>query len=76
MTEAASMGKRDELRGLKENVIVGCLIPAGTGLAFHRARANKRVYEQNRAEEELFRVEPEVEVMDFTLDSAEEKPQE
>ena len=32
------MGKRDELRGLKENVIVGRLIPAGTGLAFHRAR--------------------------------------
>ena len=76
LTEAAIMGKRDELRGLKENVIVGRLIPAGTGLAFHRARANKRVYEQNRVEEELFRVEPEVEVMDFTLDSAEEKPQE
>ena len=32
------MGKRDELRGLKENVIVGRLIPAGTGLAYHRMR--------------------------------------
>jgi DNA-directed RNA polymerase subunit beta' len=32
------MGKRDELRGLKENVIVGRLIPAGTGLAYHRSR--------------------------------------
>ena len=32
------MGKRDELRGLKENVIVGRLIPAGTGLAYHKAR--------------------------------------
>ncbi|MDR2677927.1 MAG: DNA-directed RNA polymerase subunit beta', partial [Zoogloeaceae bacterium] len=32
LTEAAIMGKRDELRGLKENVIVGRLIPAGTGL--------------------------------------------
>ena len=32
------MGKRDELRGLKENVIVGRLIPAGTGLAYHRNR--------------------------------------
>jgi hypothetical protein len=32
------MGKRDELRGLKENVIVGRLIPAGTGLAHHNAR--------------------------------------
>jgi len=38
LTEAAIMGKRDELRGLKENVIVGRLIPAGTGLAYHRIR--------------------------------------
>lgn len=38
LTEAAIMGKRDELRGLKENVIVGRLIPAGTGMAYHRAR--------------------------------------
>jgi DNA-directed RNA polymerase subunit beta' len=41
LTEAAIMGKRDDLRGLKENVIVGRLIPAGTGLAFHRARKDK-----------------------------------
>jgi DNA-directed RNA polymerase subunit beta' len=41
LTEAAIMGKRDDLRGLKENVIVGRLIPAGTGLAFHRARKEK-----------------------------------
>jgi DNA-directed RNA polymerase subunit beta' len=32
------MGKRDGLRGLKENVIVGRLIPAGTGLAYHQVR--------------------------------------
>ena len=38
LTEAAILGKRDELRGLKENVIVGRLIPAGTGLAYHKAR--------------------------------------
>ena len=38
LTEAAIMGKRDELRGLKENVIVGRLIPAGSGLAYHQAR--------------------------------------
>ncbi len=38
LTEAAIMGKKDELRGLKENVIVGRLIPAGTGLAFHNTR--------------------------------------
>ncbi len=41
LTEAAIMGKRDELRGLKENVIVGRLIPAGTGLAYHQARKVK-----------------------------------
>ncbi len=41
LTEAAIMGKRDELRGLKENVIVGRLIPAGTGMAFHAARKVK-----------------------------------
>jgi DNA-directed RNA polymerase subunit beta' len=38
LTEAAIMGKKDDLRGLKENVIVGRLIPAGTGLAYHNAR--------------------------------------
>lgn len=38
LTEAAIMGKRDDLRGLKENVIVGRLIPAGTGLSTHLAR--------------------------------------
>jgi DNA-directed RNA polymerase subunit beta' len=38
LTEAAILGKRDELRGLKENVIVGRLIPAGTGLAYHDTR--------------------------------------
>jgi DNA-directed RNA polymerase subunit beta' len=49
LTEAAIMGKRDDLRGLKENVIVGRLIPAGTGLAYHRAR---RVKEQLEAQEQ------------------------
>ena len=39
------MGKKDGLRGLKENVIVGRLIPAGTGLAFHRARKEKDAWE-------------------------------
>ncbi len=45
LTEAAIMGKRDGLRGLKENVIVGRLIPAGTGLAYHRARKDKESWE-------------------------------
>jgi DNA-directed RNA polymerase subunit beta' len=51
LTEAAIMGKRDELRGLKENVIVGRLIPAGTGLAFHKARVAKKAYERHRSEQ-------------------------
>jgi DNA-directed RNA polymerase subunit beta' len=45
LTEAAIMGKRDELRGLKENVIVGRLIPAGTGMSYHGARRNKEALE-------------------------------
>ena len=42
LTEAAVRGSGDELRGLKENVIVGRLIPAGTGLAFHKERKEGR----------------------------------
>jgi DNA-directed RNA polymerase subunit beta' len=45
LTEAAIIGKRDGLRGLKENVIVGRLIPGGTGLAFHRAKKEKEAWE-------------------------------
>ena len=41
LTEAAVTGKRDYLRGLKENVVVGRLIPAGTGLAYHEERRRK-----------------------------------
>lgn len=42
LTEAAVTGKRDYLRGLKENVVVGRLIPAGTGLAYHNERKERR----------------------------------
>jgi DNA-directed RNA polymerase subunit beta' len=42
LTDAAVRGLRDDLRGLKENVIVGRLIPAGTGLAYHQERKRKR----------------------------------
>jgi DNA-directed RNA polymerase subunit beta' len=56
LTEAAIMGKKDTLRGLKENVIVGRLIPAGTGLAFHRARKEKDVQEA-KEHAELLRFE-------------------
>ena len=47
LTEAAIMGKRDDLRGLKENVIVGRLIPAGTGMAFHAARKVKEEMDES-----------------------------
>ncbi len=42
LTEAAVTGKADRLRGLKENVVVGRLIPAGTGLAYHAQRRHDR----------------------------------
>ncbi len=45
LTEAAIMAKKDDLRGLKENVIVGRLIPAGTGLAHHRNRQQQAAME-------------------------------
>jgi DNA-directed RNA polymerase subunit beta' len=49
LTEAAIMGKKDDLRGLKENVIVGRLIPAGTGLSYHAARKQREVTEAAEA---------------------------
>jgi DNA-directed RNA polymerase subunit beta' len=42
LTEAAVSGKTDDLRGLKENVMVGRLIPAGTGYTYHQTRKAKR----------------------------------
>ena len=50
LTEAAIRGKQDELRGLKENVIVGRLIPAGTGLAYHQAHKAREQAERLEAE--------------------------
>jgi len=43
LTEAAVKGAKDDLRGLKENVIVGRLIPAGTGQTYHEERRRKRM---------------------------------
>jgi DNA-directed RNA polymerase subunit beta' len=70
LTEAAIMGKKDTLRGLKENVIVGRLIPAGTGLAYHRARKMKETWEAEeraallQAEKALFAAPTEVAASD------------
>jgi DNA-directed RNA polymerase subunit beta' len=69
LTEAAIMGKRDALRGLKENVIVGRLIPAGTGLAFHQARKAKDAMDQaDRAAQAAAELQA---LEDSTLHSAE-----
>jgi DNA-directed RNA polymerase subunit beta' len=45
LTEAAVCGTTDHLRGLKENVIVGRLIPAGTGMAYHNSRRRQTIEE-------------------------------
>ena len=60
LTDAAVTGKRDSLRGLKENVIVGRLIPAGTGLAYHNERYRRRHQADNVATEQVVEVPAEV----------------
>ncbi|WP_440054855.1 DNA-directed RNA polymerase subunit beta' [Pseudoalteromonas sp. T1lg65] len=57
LTEAAVNGKSDELRGLKENVIVGRLIPAGTGFAYHQDRINRRKQGELPVEEQTVSAE-------------------
>jgi len=52
LTEASVSGKLDELRGLKENVMVGRLIPAGTGFAYHQKRKQKKVPTMSQMEQE------------------------
>ncbi len=51
LTEASLNGKVDRLRGLKENVIVGRLIPAGSGLAYHEERLRLRQEDASKANE-------------------------
>ncbi|BDU54115.1 DNA-directed RNA polymerase subunit beta' [Limnohabitans sp. INBF002] len=70
LTEAAIMGKRDELRGLKENVIVGRLIPAGTGMAYHKARKVKDAMDDAER-----RAIAEAEAAELAGDSSEEETQ-
>ncbi|MDP2742486.1 MAG: DNA-directed RNA polymerase subunit beta', partial [Hydrogenophaga sp.] len=67
LTEAAIMGKRDELRGLKENVIVGRLIPAGTGMAYHEARKVKE-----KMDDEERRAIAEADALSLAADQAEQ----
>ncbi|NNG12110.1 MAG: DNA-directed RNA polymerase subunit beta', partial [Halobacteria archaeon] len=57
LTEAAVRGSKDSLRGLKENVIVGRLIPAGTGLAYHEERHRQRNLDALEIAEEMISLE-------------------
>jgi DNA-directed RNA polymerase subunit beta' len=65
LTEASVNGKCDDLRGLKENVIVGRLIPAGSGLAYHeerrqRYRSQKAVKSKSSLAEMIIENSPEI----------------
>jgi len=66
LTDAAVRGLKDPLYGLKENVIVGRLIPAGTGLAFHDARRKRQL-----KEEVSMNVSEEVKTSDAVVDAEE-----
>jgi len=71
LTEASVRGSRDDLRGLKENVIVGRLIPAGTGLEFHKERRRKRQAKDKTALELLTEAAASIDVapVDTSADS-------
>ncbi|MEC8909318.1 MAG: hypothetical protein VYE76_10605, partial [Pseudomonadota bacterium] len=59
LTEGAVTGKMDTLRGLKENVVVGRLIPAGTGLTYHEERKRKRKRKRQSREDDRMKAMPE-----------------
>ncbi|MGB2600212.1 MAG: hypothetical protein WBC99_07200, partial [Candidatus Omnitrophota bacterium] len=76
LTEAATMGRVDNLVGLKENIIMGHLIPAGTGIDFHRnidmdREILKPMSEEVTTEEPVEEAEKEIEEAE---EKAEEKP--
>jgi DNA-directed RNA polymerase subunit beta' len=64
LTEAATMAKQDQLRGFKENVIMGHIIPAGTGFDLHRKLRIKPMVE----------LEPEPEVLEESEEAAAPQP--
>jgi len=71
LTEASINGKVDHLRGLKENVIVGRLIPAGTGLAYHeQRRLNKKASAEQAFEDAFSEIsEEDVELTEETVEA-------
>ena len=73
LTEASVNGKRDQLRGLKENVIVGRLIPAGSGLASHieARKQHDRELESEKVAENLESMEIEIAPTEVTPESVE-----
>ncbi|WP_290784804.1 DNA-directed RNA polymerase subunit beta' [Halomonas sp.] len=73
LTEAAVTGKRDYLRGLKENVVVGRLIPAGTGLAHHEERRRRREGPERPPAPSAYDVEQELGAQLTALDSGDEE---
>jgi DNA-directed RNA polymerase subunit beta' len=67
LTEASITGRVDDLKGLKENVIVGRLIPAGTGFKHHQDKKKRRLEESmqvSEAEQELSEQLSEVETVE------------
>jgi DNA-directed RNA polymerase subunit beta' len=71
LTEAAVKGAKDDLRGLKENVIVGRLIPAGTGQTYHEERRRKRMQPVMPVMPEIPEM-PEMGEMDLTVEDVAE----
>ncbi|MCF6262390.1 MAG: DNA-directed RNA polymerase subunit beta' [Xanthomonadales bacterium] len=76
LTEAAVSGTVDNLRGLKENVIVGRLIPAGTGLAYHNKRHSDRKAAETAELEEQMRAEAAKEIENVEKERPSEAPAE
>ncbi|HSH48007.1 MAG TPA: DNA-directed RNA polymerase subunit beta', partial [Halomonas sp.] len=73
LTEAAVTGKRDHLRGLKENVVVGRLIPAGTGLTHHAERRRRREGGEQAVHPSAYDVEQELGAQLTALDADDSK---
>ncbi|VFP77592.1 DNA-directed RNA polymerase subunit beta' [Buchnera aphidicola] len=59
LTESAVAGKKDKLRGLKENVIVGRLIPAGTGYKYHKKRLKTKIKNSSQRQKNTASISPE-----------------
>jgi len=76
LTEASIAGKVDHLRGLKENVVVGRLIPAGTGLAFHEDRVRRRREADEKEAELAALLTQETAEAEAAFDAHQETPEE